>query len=159
MTVPGARGAAALERRRQGLADREDELAAREREILAQGQRLLDTAKILASMTEVCARLRQNPRAWPPQRYPVGSASQVLAGLATDPFFVDYLRYLRDETAYHHAAVDGPRPDTPVLIRGLVTAAAPAITDVWIVPVPDRGGFVVSIGHTNAPSSHARSPH
>src|SRR5918911_3293013 len=36
------------------------ELAARERELLAQGQRLLDTAKILASMTEVCARLRQN---------------------------------------------------------------------------------------------------
>ena len=56
-----------------------------------------------------------------------------------------FLRYLRDETAYHHAAVDGPRPDTPVLIRGLVTAAAPATTDVWIVPVRDRGGFVVSI--------------
>jgi site-specific DNA recombinase len=51
---------ATLEKRRQGLTDREDELAAREREILVQGQRLLDTAQILASMTEVCARFHQN---------------------------------------------------------------------------------------------------
>jgi site-specific DNA recombinase len=58
--VAGLLDLAAFEQRQRGLADRLAELAARERELLAQGQRLLDTAKILASMTEVCARLRQN---------------------------------------------------------------------------------------------------
>ena len=58
--VAGLLDLAAFEKRQRGLADRMAELAARERELLAQGQRLLDTAKILASMTEVCARLRQN---------------------------------------------------------------------------------------------------
>jgi site-specific DNA recombinase len=58
--VAGLLDLAAFEKRQRGVADRMAELAARERELLAQGQRLLDTAKILASMTEVCARLRQN---------------------------------------------------------------------------------------------------
>jgi site-specific DNA recombinase len=58
--VAGVLDLAAFEKRQQGLADRMAELAAREWELLAQGQRLLDTARILASMTEVCARLRQN---------------------------------------------------------------------------------------------------
>jgi site-specific DNA recombinase len=58
--VAGLLDLAAFEKRQRGLADRMAELAARERELLAQGQRLLNTAKILASMTEVCARLRQN---------------------------------------------------------------------------------------------------
>jgi site-specific DNA recombinase len=58
--VAGLLELAAFEKRQRGFADRLVELAARERELLAQGQRLLDTAKILASMTEVCARLRQN---------------------------------------------------------------------------------------------------
>ena len=83
--------------------------------------------------------------AWPPQLYPVGSASEVLSGLATDPFFVQYLRYLRDQTAYHHAAIDDPRADSPVRVRGLVTTQSSAVTDVWLVPVRDRAGSVVSI--------------
>jgi site-specific DNA recombinase len=58
--VAGLLDLTAFEQRQRGLADRMAELAARGRELLAQGQRLLDTAKILTSMTEVCARLRQN---------------------------------------------------------------------------------------------------
>jgi hypothetical protein len=58
--VAGALDLATFEKRRQGLADREGELAARARAIPADGQRRVDTAKILASMTEVCARLRRN---------------------------------------------------------------------------------------------------
>jgi site-specific DNA recombinase len=58
--LAGAVDLATFEKRRQGLTDRDDELATREGEILAQGQRLLDTAAVLNSMTDVCARLRQN---------------------------------------------------------------------------------------------------
>jgi hypothetical protein len=82
---------------------------------------------------------------WPPQRYPVGSASEVLSGLATDPYFVEYLRYLRDETIHHHETVDDPRADSPLRVRGLVTTVAPAITNEWLVPVRDRAGSLVSI--------------
>ena len=58
--LAGAIDLPTFEKRRQGLTDRDDELAAREGEILAQGQRLLDTAALLHSTTDVCARLRQN---------------------------------------------------------------------------------------------------
>jgi hypothetical protein len=82
---------------------------------------------------------------WPPRRYPVGSASEVLSGLAADPFFVEYLRYLRDQTAYQHPAVDDPRADGPLRVRGLATTRSAAITDEWLVPMRDRAGSVVSI--------------
>jgi site-specific DNA recombinase len=58
--LAGAVDLVTFEKRRQGLTDRDNELAAREGEILAQGQRLLDMAALLRSMTDVCARLRQN---------------------------------------------------------------------------------------------------
>jgi hypothetical protein len=78
---------------------------------------------------------------WPP-RYSVASADDVLAGLRTDPFFIDHLRYLRAETGEPHVAVLEPRPDRPLRAVGL---HRPYTIDLWIVPVSDRGGDIVSI--------------
>jgi hypothetical protein len=85
-----------------------------------------------------------SPRPTPtfPPRYPVATAEQVLAGVSTDPFLIDHLRYLRAETGEPHPPVLDPRPDRPLRVTGL---HKPWTVDVWIVPIRDRGGNVVSV--------------
>jgi hypothetical protein len=77
-----------------------------------------------------------------PPRYPVTTAEQVLAGLGSDPFFSDHLRYLRAETGEPHPAVLDPHADRPMRVIGL---HKPYTIDVWIVPIRDREQDVVSI--------------
>jgi hypothetical protein len=75
-------------------------------------------------------------------RYPVATAEQVLAGLSTDPFLIDHLRYLRAETGEPHPPVLDPRPDRPVRVTGL---HKPYTVDLWLVPIRDRSANVVSV--------------
>jgi hypothetical protein len=74
--------------------------------------------------------------------YPVGSPDQVVAAARADAFVVDYLRYLRGGTGAAHPLVDGPWLDTPVRAVGL---HKPYTTDLWIMPVRDRAGVIVSL--------------
>jgi hypothetical protein len=74
--------------------------------------------------------------------YPVGSSTAVLAGARADVFVIDYLRYLRGETGEPRPLVVGPWLDTPVRAVGL---HKPYTIDLWIVPVRDRAGAIVSL--------------
>ena len=74
--------------------------------------------------------------------YSVSTADQALAGARNDAFVIDYLRYLRGEPGQRGGLVSEPRLDTPVRVIGL---HKPYTVDLWVVPVRDRGGAVVSL--------------
>jgi len=74
--------------------------------------------------------------------YAVGTAGEVLAGACTDAFVIDYLRYLRGETGGTRALVVDPRLDAPIRVLGL---HKPYTVDLWIVPVRDGTGAIVSL--------------
>jgi hypothetical protein len=78
---------------------------------------------------------------WPP-RYPVRTTDEVLAGLRTDAYFLEHLRYLRAETGEPHPPVIDPRAGVPVRVVGI---HKPYTVDVWLVPIRERAGDVVSI--------------
>jgi hypothetical protein len=78
---------------------------------------------------------------WAPQ-YAVATADQVLAGAMTDPFVIDHLRYLRAQTGEPHPPVVDPWLDRPIRVVGL---HKPYTVDLWIVPVRDRAGAIVSL--------------
>jgi hypothetical protein len=78
---------------------------------------------------------------WAPQ-YAVATADQALAGARTDPFVIEHLRYLRAQTGEPHPPVADPWLDRPVHVLGL---HKPYTVDLWIVPVRDRAGTIVSI--------------
>jgi hypothetical protein len=84
------------------------------------------------------------PRPQPavPAFYAVATADQALAGAMADPFVIEHLRYLRAETGEPHPPVAQPWLDRPVRVLGL---HKPYTVDVWIVPVRDRAGAIVSL--------------
>lgn len=84
------------------------------------------------------------PRPQPatPSWYAVTTAEQALAGAMADPFVIEHLRYLRAETGEPHPPVADPWLDRPVRVLGL---HKPYTVDVWIVPVRDRAGAIVSL--------------
>lgn len=74
--------------------------------------------------------------------YPVATSDQVLAAARRDVFVIDYLRYLRGESGLSDALVADPRLDTPLHVVGL---HKPYTVDLWVIPVRDRGGAIVSV--------------
>jgi hypothetical protein len=75
-------------------------------------------------------------------QYAVATADQALTGAMTDPFVIEHLRYLRAQTGEPHPPVADPWLDRPVHVLGL---HKPYTVDLWIVPVRDRAGAIVSL--------------
>ena len=86
------------------------------------------------------ATLRPAPVRAP--QYPVATADQVLTGAMTDPFVIEHLRYLRAQTGEPHPPVVDPWLNRPVHVIGL---HKPYTVDLWIIPVRDRAGAIVSL--------------
>jgi hypothetical protein len=74
--------------------------------------------------------------------YPTSTGDQVLAAARNDVFVIDYLRYLRGESGLSDALVADPRLDTPLHVVGL---HKPYTVDLWVIPVRDRDGAIVSL--------------
>ena len=82
------------------------------------------------------------PQSSTPSLYAVATADQALAGAIADPFVIEQLRYLRAQTGEPHPPVADPWLDRPIRVLGL---HKPYTVDLWIIPVRDRGGAIVSI--------------
>ena len=83
---------------------------------------------------------------WPepsfPPNYSVATPDEVRAGARSDPFVVAHLRYLRGESGEPHDLVSGPWLDRPAHVVGL---HKPYTIDLWILPVRDQAGVIVSV--------------